>query len=110
MAKDADPERLHDRPERTCIGCGRKAPKRRLLRFVAREGGTLEFDPQQTMQGRGGYLCPERRCFQDASKKRRMAIRYRRPIVLDPDGWLEAARKELGAEPAGTAVQEPVEG
>ncbi len=44
-------------PERTCLGCGKKAPKRRLLRLVRSPQGTLSIDFQQRLPGRGGYLC-----------------------------------------------------
>jgi predicted RNA-binding protein YlxR (DUF448 family) len=82
--------------ERTCIGCGGKAHKTELLRFVARNNGTLDFDEKQQEKGRGGYIHPNGRCFQMACKKKRLSLRFRREINTDlfsiqevvPDGLL----------------------
>lgn len=79
-------------PERTCLGCGRKAPKDRLLRFVVGENGTLELDFDQIRPGRGGYLCPEQGCFFLAARKKRLSARFRREVQIDPAGWLEQVR------------------
>lgn len=98
-------------PERTCVGCGRKAPKKQLLRFLVREDGTLQFDPRGVRPGRGGYLCPRSSCFFQAAKRRRIAIRCRREVTIDSKGWMEAAYRELTAEMqrhAGFPVEDAV--
>ena len=85
-------------PERMCVGCGRKAPKTQFLRFVVQEDGDLRFDPRGVEPGRGGYLCPLSSCFFLAAKRRRIAIRCRREVRIDPKGWIEAACREITAE------------
>jgi len=69
--------------ERTCMGCGRKAHKSELLRFVSDEGGRILFDPAQQAPGRGGYLCRREACFNEAVKRRRVSVRFRRDLKVD---------------------------
>lgn|GEM_PF-1835201 len=95
------------RPERTCMGCGRKALKERLLRFVVGEDGSLELDLDQTRPGRGGYFCPEKECFLLAARRKRLSVRFRREVKVDPEGWLEQAHRRLKAEePQGVGARE----
>jgi predicted RNA-binding protein YlxR (DUF448 family) len=48
-------------PRRTCVGCGRPAPKSALHRFV-READGLRLDAAQRAAGRGGYLHGDAAC------------------------------------------------
>jgi len=63
-------------PERRCLGCGRRAPKRELARFVAapasseRAGRALRRDDGGRLGGRGLYVCPSRDCFDRAARRR----------------------------------------
>nr|MBA2332744.1 YlxR family protein [Actinomycetota bacterium] len=68
-------------PERTCIGCGHKAPQAELLRFTA-QGGTLVPGLQET--GRGAYTCRRLLCFERALSRRAFARVLRRTISVDP--------------------------
>jgi predicted RNA-binding protein YlxR (DUF448 family) len=68
-------------PIRTCAGCGRKARKQELLRFVAREG-TLE--PGRAAPGRGVYTCRRLACFERALARRAFARVLRQPVTVDP--------------------------
>ncbi|MDE2571853.1 MAG: DUF448 domain-containing protein [bacterium] len=43
-------------PTRTCVGCRRRFPQPRLLRFVRNAGG-WEADSRRRAPGRGVYLC-----------------------------------------------------
>ena len=56
-------------PIRTCVGCGRKAPQRDLVRFVARQGALVR-DPSGQATGRGAYTCPRLVCFERAEARR----------------------------------------
>jgi predicted RNA-binding protein YlxR (DUF448 family) len=69
--------------ERTCMGCGRKTHKSDLLRFVVDEKGKLLFDAAQQAPGRGGYLCRREACFDQAAKRRRVSVRFRREVSVD---------------------------
>jgi predicted RNA-binding protein YlxR (DUF448 family) len=71
-------------PTRTCVGCGRKAPKAELLRFVSREG-VLALDPTGRAGGRGAYTCPRRVCFERAAARRAFARTLRQPVDVPAD-------------------------
>jgi predicted RNA-binding protein YlxR (DUF448 family) len=68
-------------PIRTCAGCGRKAPKSELYRFVERAGllVTGEREP-----GRGVYTCKRLSCFERAAERRAFNRTLRRTVRLDP--------------------------
>jgi uncharacterized protein len=63
-------------PERRCLGCGRRAPKRELARFVAAPGESgptpraLRRDDRGRLGGRGLYVCTRRECFDRAARRR----------------------------------------
>lgn len=75
-------------PIRTCVGCGRKAPRRELVRFVAREG-TLAHDPDGRSPGRGAYTCRRLACFERATARRAFARTLRRTVRV-PSGLKSA--------------------
>ena len=54
-------------PIRSCAGCGRRAPKRELVRFVARAGALTHGE---RAPGRGVYTCRRLSCFERASARR----------------------------------------
>ena len=72
---------------RTCVGCGRKAPRQELVRFVARVG-RLEHDPTGRKPGRGAYTCRRRACFERATSRRAFARTLRRTVTV-PDALNE---------------------
>jgi hypothetical protein len=51
-------------PERTCIACGRKLPKRDLVRIVKCADGQVMADPTGKANGRGSYLCNSDKCWE----------------------------------------------
>ena len=63
------------------MGCGRKAPKEELLRFVARDG-VLALG--HTVPGRGAYTCPRLACFERASSKSAFNRALKRTVRVDP--------------------------
>lgn len=70
-------------PVRTCVGCGRKAPQRELLRFAAPEG-VLTADPERRLPGRGAYTCRRPSCFERAASRRAFARTLRRTVIVPP--------------------------
>ena len=68
-------------PERTCAGCGRKAPQAELVRFAARDrnlvSGRLE-------PGRGAYTCRRLACFERAVSLRAFNRVLRQNVIVDP--------------------------
>lgn len=51
-------------PVRMCVGCGTRAPQAALLRFSTTSGGALALVVRRSMQGRSGYLHPQRVCWE----------------------------------------------
>lgn len=50
-------------PMRMCVICRAKLPKHELKRYVCpRNGAEPMPDPDQTLPGRGFYLCPDETC------------------------------------------------
>ena len=66
-------------PTRTCVGCGRKAPQRELVRFAA-PTGVLEPDAAHRLSGRGAYTCRRPSCFERAAARRAFARTLRRTV------------------------------
>lgn len=55
-------------PLRMCIACRARKPQRELVR-VARQDGVLRIDDGRHRNGRGAYLCRNRRCVEQAEKR-----------------------------------------
>lgn len=68
-------------PERTCAGCGRRAPQRELVRFAAREGRLVAG---RTEPGRGAYTCRRLACFERALHRRAFNRVLKQTVVVDP--------------------------
>lgn len=56
-------------PERTCAGCGIKAPKSEFLRVVRTPEGELVVAGGEKIYGRSVYLCPKKGCIEAGKKK-----------------------------------------
>ena len=68
-------------PIRTCAGCGRKAPKSELYRFVERAGLLVSGAREP---GRGVYTCKRLSCFERAATARAFNRTLRRTVKVDP--------------------------
>ena len=69
-------------PVRTCAGCGRKAPQRELVRFVARDGA---LEASQKGPGRGAYTCRRLACFERAKSNRAFNRTLKTTVRVDPE-------------------------
>jgi uncharacterized protein len=78
--KSRRPERSS--PLRTCVGCGRKAPKAELFRFVVQDGTVAA---SATKPGRGAYTCRRLACFERAAAKNAFNRAFRRTVLVDPE-------------------------
>lgn len=67
-------------PERTCVGCGRKAPQPELIRFTAVDG---VLTPGRTLPGRGAYTCRRLSCFERAKARRAFDRALRRTVEVE---------------------------
>ncbi len=56
-------------PERTCIACRAKRPKRALIRVVRTVEHEIVIDERGKINGRGAYLCAQQACWQRALKR-----------------------------------------
>lgn len=70
-------------PERMCVGCRAKRPKRELVRVVRTPEGEVLVDPTGKRAGRGAYVCPEEGCLQKAVKSRGLERALAVPIKED---------------------------
>ncbi|MBA3476743.1 MAG: YlxR family protein [Actinobacteria bacterium] len=83
-------------PERTCAGCGRKAPQSELARLAARAGTLVEGRGEP---GRGVYTCRRLACFERAAARRAFARVLKQTVVVDPAlAHLVAPQLESGAD------------
>ena len=83
-------------PERTCAGCGRKAPQAELVRFAARDGALV---PGRGERGRGVYTCRRLACFERAVSRRAFNRVLRLNVTVDPAlSALCTQPLELGAD------------
>jgi predicted RNA-binding protein YlxR (DUF448 family) len=53
-------------PERTCVGCLAKAPKRTMIRMVRSAGSEVTMDPTGKAPGRGAYVHRAEGCVRAA--------------------------------------------
>ncbi|PWU43298.1 DUF448 domain-containing protein [Micromonospora globispora] len=74
-------------PERTCVGCRRRAPASELLRIVAvgDEAGhySLRPDPARRLPGRGAHVHPDPACFAQAMRRRAFGRALRITGIID---------------------------
>jgi uncharacterized protein len=84
MTKEAATQETKPRkvPERMCVGCRAMKPKKALIRVVAPAEGPVSVDRTGRMQGRGAYLCPDRKCLEQALKGKRLDKALKK--ALDP--------------------------
>jgi predicted RNA-binding protein YlxR (DUF448 family) len=69
-------------PVRTCAGCGRKASKYELVRFVAEDG---VLAPSERGEGRGVYTCRRLSCFERAAGRRAFNRTLRQSVRVEPE-------------------------
>ena len=59
-------------PERKCMGCNEKRPKKELVRVVRTPEGEVLLDLTGKKSGRGAYICPRVSCYEKALKTKRL--------------------------------------
>jgi predicted RNA-binding protein YlxR (DUF448 family) len=58
------------KPQRTCIGCGKKRSQHELMRVAAINGETPFLNVRKRSVGRGAYLCRDLHCVERAWSRR----------------------------------------
>ena len=67
-------------PERMCMGCQEKHPKKEMIRIVRRPEGDYSVDDTGKKAGRGSYICRKRECFEAARKNRGLERSFKSSI------------------------------
>ncbi len=57
-------------PQRQCMGCRERKPKREMIRVVRSPEGNVSLDFGGKMNGRGAYLCPDPECLKRAIRSK----------------------------------------
>ena len=93
-------------PERSCVACGSKIPKRDLVRIVRSPQGEVSVDLGGKAPGRGAYLCAANDCWTLALSRGRLS----RSLGAALSGEAMAALRAYAAERAAlepTAAASP---
>ncbi len=85
-------------PERTCVACRTKRPKRELIRVVRTPEGAVVIDRSQKQNGRGAYLCPRPTCWERALRRGALSHALRLQLTEDQVAMLKAFAAELPTE------------
>ena len=67
-------------PQRQCMGCRERKPKREMIRVVRCTDGEVRLDFSGKLNGRGAYICPDRQCLVKAQKTRSLERSLEVPI------------------------------
>lgn len=59
-------------PERTCMGCNVKRPKKEFIRIVKSKDNEINIDRTGKMPGRGAYICDNIECLEKLIKSKRL--------------------------------------
>ena len=59
-------------PERTCMGCNIKKPKKEFIRIVKNKNNEINIDKTGKMPGRGAYICDNIECLEKLIKSKRL--------------------------------------
>ena len=96
------PQKIKKVPERKCMGCNEKRPKKELIRIVRTPEGDILLDDKGKISGRGVYICPKKDCF----VKSRKAKRFERSLEVEiPENVYDALENKLSEIEESTEVQ-----
>lgn len=79
-------------PQRQCIGCNEMKNKKDLIRILKTAEGDIILDATGKKNGRGAYLCFDRKCLERAVKGKGLERSFRMPVSAEV---YENLRKEL---------------
>ncbi len=85
-------------PQRQCMGCRERKPKRDMIRVVRGVDGTVSLDFGGKMNGRGAYICPDPECLK---KARRSKALDRSLEVTIPEEVYDRLQHEIEVESHG---------
>lgn len=82
-------------PQRTCVGCRKKAGKSELLRLIYTPEGVVAVDFSARFPGRGAYLCFDRNCLSRASKRDGFSKAFKTKVDVDEEEILDRVLEVL---------------
>ena len=82
-------------PQRQCMGCRERKPKREMIRVVRGTDGTVSLDFGGKMNGRGAYICPDMECLKKAIPSKALD---RSLEVTIPEEIYDRLQKEMEAK------------
>ncbi len=85
-------------PERMCMGCQEKHPKRDMIRIVRSPEGVYSVDATGKKPGRGTYICRTRECLEAARKNRGLERSFKSAIDRGVYDELEQQILSVGKE------------
>ncbi len=86
-------------PQRSCVACGRKLPKRELARIVRTTEGAMMVDRTGKVAGRGAYLCWSSSCWQRGRLKGTLERSLKSALSAQDQAQLLAFYQEAIAGP-----------
>ena len=81
-------------PQRQCMGCRERKPKKDMIRIVRTPDGVVSLDFGGKMNGRGAYICPDPECLRKVQKSKALD---RSLEVTIPDEVYARLHKEMEA-------------
>ena len=79
-------------PQRQCMGCRERKPKREMIRVVRGTDGNVSLDFGGKMNGRGAYICPDMECLKKAIRSKALD---RSLEVTIPEEVYDRLQKEM---------------
>ena len=79
-------------PQRQCMGCRERKPKREMIRVVRGTDGNVSLDFGGKMNGRGAYICPNMECLKKAIRAKALD---RSLEVTIPEEVYDRLQKEM---------------
>ena len=81
-------------PQRQCMGCRERRPKKEMIRVVRSPEGNVSLDFGGKMNGRGAYICHNPECLKRALKSKALD---RSLEVTIPEEVYDRLAKEMEA-------------
>ena len=79
-------------PQRKCVGCGEMIGKKGAVRVVRDKDGSFSVDPTGKKNGRGAYICNDRKCLELARKGKKLERSFKCRV---PEEIYDELEKEL---------------
>jgi predicted RNA-binding protein YlxR (DUF448 family) len=98
-------QRVKHIPQRTCVGCRKVMPKRKMVRIVRTPDG-VQVDPTGKLSGRGAYLHDRRECW-ERGLKGALAHALKTTLTLEDRARLEYFMNSLPSEAESVEASPP---